>query len=281
MKTSLLISTYNWPEALELVLLSADSQTEQPDEILIADDGSSEETKRLIEDFQRKLKVPIHHFWHEDKGFRKAIILNKAIAAAKGEYIIQVDGDCIMHKDFVRDHKALAQPNVYLFGSRVNIQEEFLPKLFASQKIKFNFFDEGIKKRTRNLRFPVLSNLYKTTDAVSEKMRGCNVSFWRKDVIAVNGYNEEFEGWGREDSELIIRMMHNGVLGRRLRYRGIVYHIWHKVKDQSRFEINDTLQEKALAEGSKWCEKGIDKYLYKIYLLSGRAQARPKFIIKN
>ncbi|MGO3184134.1 MAG: glycosyltransferase family 2 protein [Aequorivita sp.] len=261
MKTSLLISTYNWPEALELVLLSVDNQTEKPDEILIADDGSSEETKALIADFQKRLIVPLYHFWHEDKGFRKAIILNKAIAAAKGEYIIQVDGDCIMHKDFVRDHKALAQCNVYLFGSRVNIQEKFLPKLFASQKIKFNFFDEGIKKRTRNLRLPALSSLYKTTDEISGKMRGCNVSYWKKDVVAVNGYNEEFEGWGREDSELIIRMMHNGVLGRRLRYRGIVYHIWHKVKDQSRFEINDSLQEKALAEGSKWCEKGIDKYL--------------------
>ncbi|MCB0455400.1 MAG: glycosyltransferase family 2 protein [Aequorivita sp.] len=261
MKTSLLISTYNWPEALELVLLSVMNQSEQPDEILIADDGSSEETKNLIETFKKKLIVPIHHFWHEDKGFRKAIILNKAIAAAMGDYIIQVDGDCIMHKDFVRDHKALAQPNVYLFGSRVNIQKEFLPKLFASQKIKFNFFDRGIKKRTRNLRVPALSSLYKTTAQVSDKMRGCNVSFWKKDVIAVNGYNEEFEGWGREDSELIIRMMHNGVLGRRLRYRGIVYHIWHKVKDQSRFEINDTLQEKAIAEKSKWCEKGIDKYL--------------------
>lgn len=261
MKTSLLISTYNWPEALELVLLSIDNQTEKPDEILIADDGSSEKTKKLIADFQKKSIVPLSHFWHEDKGFRKAIILNKAIAAAKGEYIIQVDGDCIMHEDFVRDHKALAQPNVYLFGSRVNIQEKYLPKLFATQKIKFNFFDEGIKKRTRNLRIPALSSFYKTTDEISDKMRGCNVSYWKKDVVAVNGYNEEFEGWGREDSELIIRMMHNGVLGRRLRYRGIVYHIWHKVKDQSRFEINDGLQEKAIAEKSKWCEKGIDKYL--------------------
>ena len=261
MKTSLLISTYNWPEALELVLLSTNNQTEKPDEILIADDGSSEETTNLIKDFQKKSFVPIKHFWHEDKGFRKAIILNKAIAAAKGEYIIQVDGDCILHKDFVRDHKALAQPNVYLFGSRVNIQEKFLPELFASQKIKFSFFDKGIKKRTRNLRVPALSSLYNTTNEVSDKMRGCNVSYWKKDVIAVNGYNEEFEGWGREDSELIIRMMHNGVLGRRLRYRGIVYHIWHEVKDQSRFKINDSLQEKTLTEGSKRCGKGIDKYL--------------------
>lgn len=261
MKTSLLISTYNWPQALELVLLSVMNQSEQPDEILIADDGSTQETKTLIENFGKKLVIPIRHFWHDDKGFRKAIILNRAIAAAKGEYLIQVDGDCIMHKDFVRDHKAMAQPKVYLFGSRVNIQEKFLPKLFASQKINFGFFEEGIKKRTRNLRVPALSSLYKTTDKVSEKMRGCNVSFWRKDVLAVNGYNEEFEGWGREDSELIIRMMHNGVLGRRLRYRGIVYHIWHQVKDQSRFEINDSLQQKAIAQGSKWCQKGIDQYL--------------------
>ena len=261
MKVSLLISTYNWPEALQLVLLSVINQTQNPYEILIADDGSSEETKNLIESFKKITVIPIHHFWHEDKGFRKAIILNKAIATAEGEYIIQVDGDCIMHKDFVRDHKVLAQSNVYLFGSRVNIQEKFLPKLFASQKIKFGFFDKGIKKRTRNLRVPALSSLYKTSDKMSDKMRGCNVYFWKKDVVAVNGYNEEFEGWGREDSELIIRMMHNGVLGRRLRYRGIVYHIWHKVKDQSRFETNDSLQEKAIAEKSKWCKKGIDKYL--------------------
>ena len=261
MKVSLLISTYNWPEALQLVLLSVINQTQNPYEILIADDGSSEETKNLIESFKKITVIPIHHFWHEDKGFRKAIILNKAIATAEGEYIIQVDGDCILHKDFVRDHKVLAQSNVYLFGSRVNIQEKFLPKLFASQKIKFGFFDKGIKKRTRNLRVPALSSLYKTSDKMSDKMRGCNVSFWKKDVIAVNGYNEEFEGWGREDSELIIRMMHNGVLGRRLRYRGIVYHIWHKVKDQSRFETNDSLQEKAIAKKSKWCENGIDKYL--------------------
>lgn len=259
--TSLLISTYNWPEALELVLLSALQQTEAPDEILIADDGSSGETKVLIEKFQNKMTVPLRHFWHEDKGFRKAVILNKAIAAAKGVYIVQIDGDCIMHKDFLRDHKALAQPNVYLFGSRVNIQEKFLPELFAAQKIKFGFFDKGIKKRTRNLRIPLLSNRYKTSSKFSEKMRGCNISFWRKDVIAVNGYNEDFEGWGREDSELVIRMMHNGVLGRRLRYRGIVYHIWHRVKDKSRFKINDSLQEKAIAQKSRWCLNGIEKYL--------------------
>ncbi len=261
MKTSLLISTYNWPQALELVMLSAENQTEKPDEILIADDGSTEETKELIDDFRKKLSVEIKHFWHEDKGFRKSIILNKAIAAAQGDYIIQIDGDCIMHKDFVGDHKAMARSNTYLYGSRVNIQEDFLPMLFETQKIVFSYFQKGIKKRNRNLRIPALSSFYGTQKTISKKMRGCNVSFWKKDLVAVNGYNEDFEGWGREDSELIIRMMNNGVMGKRLRYRGIVYHIWHKIKDVSHLERNNDLQEKAIAENSKWCKNGIDKHL--------------------
>ncbi|MBT0608488.1 glycosyltransferase family 2 protein [Aequorivita echinoideorum] len=261
MIVSLLISTYNWPEALQLVLLSVVNQTQLPDEILIADDGSREDTKQMIERFKKKLNIPIYHFWHEDLGFRKSIILNKAISAAHGDYIIQVDGDCIMHANFIEDHLSLAKHNTYLFGSRVNIKKEFVPKLFSSQKISFGFFHRGIKKRTRNLRIPFLSDRSKPRKEMSHKMRGCNVSFWRDDVIAVNGYDEDFEGWGREDSEIIIRMMNNGVQGRRLRYKAIVYHIWHKIMGLDRFEINDQIQEKTIAENKKWCAKGIDQYL--------------------
>lgn len=261
MKPSLLISTYNWPEALELVLLSLENQSVKPKEVLIADDGSKEVTKKFIEDFQKKSVVPIRHFWHEDKGFRRSLILNKAIAGSTSDYIIQTDGDCIMHKDFIKDHLQMREPNTYLFGSRVNIKEELLPTLFSSRKINFGFSDKGINKRTRNLRIPLLANLYNKQNQISNKLRGCNLSFWKEDVIAVNGYNEEFEGWGREDSELILRMMHNGVFGKRLRYGGIVYHIWHNVKDQSRFGINDSLQKETQADCSKWCKNGIDKYL--------------------
>lgn len=261
MKPSILISTYNWPEALELVLLSLEIQSVRPKEVLIADDGSKEITKRLIEDFQKKSEVPIRHFWHEDKGFRRSSILNKAIAGSTSDYIIQTDGDCIMHKDFIKDHLEMREEKTYLFGSRVNIKEELLPALFSEKRILFDFFEKGISKRTRNLRIPFLANLYNRNNEISSKLRGCNLSFWRADFIAVNGYNEEFEGWGREDSELIIRMMNNGIQGRRLRYRGIIYHIWHKVKDKSRFEINDSLQQKAVLENSKWCENGIDKHL--------------------
>lgn len=261
MKVALLISTYNWPTALELVLLSLKRQSLKPDEVLIADDGSTEETRALIEDFRMKCTFPIHHFWHEDKGFRRSLILNKAIAGSSANYIIQTDGDCIMHKDFIRDHVRMKQPSTHLYGSRVNIQESFLDELFLKKKISFGFFSKGIKKRTRNLRIPLFASFYGKKKDLSKKLRGCNLSFWRDDFIAVNGYNEDIEGWGREDSEMVTRMINNGVWGKRLRYRGIIYHIWHKTANQSRFEINDSLQQRAIENKSTWCENGIDKYL--------------------
>ncbi len=263
MKSSLLISTYNWPEALQLVLKSVEFQSEKPDEILIADDGSTEATSKLIELFQENSAIPVKHVWQVDKGFRRSAILNKALAGSTADYIIQTDGDCILHKDFVKDHLALAKEKTYLYGSRVNIQKNYLVELFEKQDIKFIFFSKGIKKRSRNLRIPFLSNFYKESRKVSDKLRGCNLSFWKKDFVEVNGYNEEMEGWGREDSELIHRMSNRGVVGKRLRYRGIIYHIWHLVKNKENLATNNSLQEKTRDEKKVWCENGIDKYFNK------------------
>src|SRR6478736_5160416 len=109
MKTALLISTYNWPEALNLVLKSILNQTKFPDEILIADDGSDNKTKELIDNFSTANNIVLHHVWQEDKGFRKSKILNKAIAKTTADYIVQIDGDCVIHKDFISDHIAMAQ----------------------------------------------------------------------------------------------------------------------------------------------------------------------------
>jgi len=261
MKIALLISTYNWPEALDLVLKSAMAQSVQPFEILIADDGSRAETKMLIDDYKKKSETKIVHIWHEDDGFRRSKILNKTIAASSSDYIVQIDGDCIMHPDFVKDHQTFVKNGLFLFGSRVNIQESHLKELFKGKEINFGFLSKGIKKRTRALRVPLLSSFYKPSLELSKKLRGCNLSFWRNDFISINGYNEELEGWGREDSEMIIRMLNKGIAGKRLRYRGIVYHIWHLVKDVSRLEQNDSIQKNTLAEKKDWCDNGIDKYI--------------------
>ncbi|MEZ4858104.1 MAG: glycosyltransferase family 2 protein [Flavobacteriaceae bacterium] len=261
MKTTLLVSTYNWPEALELVFKSVENQSLKPDEFLIADDGSKPETKKLIDTYIQKTTIPVVHIWHEDLGFRRSSILNKAIAKATGDYIIQTDGDCILHKDFMKDHKNNAEENCYLFGSRVSILEPFLEELFRRKKIWFHFFSKGIKKRGRTLRIPFLAKRNTPKSELSHKLRGCNLSFWKKDFIAVNGYNEAMTGWGREDSELMVRMLNNGIKGKRLKFGGIVYHIWHKTASKHNFNKNDQIQKEAMEKKLKWCEDGINKYL--------------------
>jgi len=260
---ALIITTYNWPQALELVLLSVKKQLILPDEVLIADDGSTEETKELIHKFQENFPIKLVHFWHEDKGFRRSAVLNKVFSKTNAQYLIQVDGDCILHKSFIKDHMNHIEKKTFLFGSRVNIKESFLPTLFANKVIHFNFFAKSIKKRTRNLCIPILSKQYKRKNELSKKLRGCNLSFWKEDLIAINGYDENMEGWGREDSELITRMLNKGVLGKRLRYCGIVYHIYHKEESKDRLELNDSIQQTCFKKKLTWCTNGIDKYLDK------------------
>jgi glycosyltransferase involved in cell wall biosynthesis len=261
MKVGLLISTYNWPQALDLVLKSVMLQTRLPDEILIADDGSKAETKELIALFQQNNLIPVRYFWQEDKGFRKSKILNKAIAGTTVDYIVQVDGDCIMHPKFIEDHISAAQKGLYLYGSRVNILPNAIEVVFANNKIAFTAFSKEIKNKTRAIHFPFLSQFYKSHFGISKKFRGCNVSFWKKDFISINGYNEDYEGWGREDSDLVIRMGNNGVKAKRLRYAGIVYHIHHKINSKDNFELNDKRQNETILRKTVWIPNGVDQYL--------------------
>jgi glycosyltransferase involved in cell wall biosynthesis len=243
------------------VLLSIKKQAVLPVEVIIADDGSKNETKELIEKFQTNFPVPLKHVWQEDKGFNKSMILNKAIVSAVGDYIIQSDGDCILHPHFVKDHLGFAKKGIYLFGCRVNIQKAYLNVLFSKKQTRFNSFSKGIKKRSRALHIPFLSQFYKKSNLFSKRYRGCNTSYFKVDAIAVNGYNEDIKGWGREDSEFALRLHNLGINGRRLRYRGIVFHIHHLEKAKDRLEINDDIEQKTILEKRIWCVNGIDKYL--------------------
>lgn len=261
MKTALLISTYNWNDALILVLNSLKIQTVLPTEVLIADDGSRSETKELIEKFESESSIPIKHIWHEDLGFRKSKILNKSIANTNCEYIIQIDGDCIMHPKFIEDHLSFVSENKYLYGTRAGIKKESLSYIFKNNIYMFNFFSKDISKRSRAIHCLFLAKNNKPHINYSTQFRGCNVSFWRKDFIEVNGYNEDFEGWGREDSDLVIRMNNKGVLAQRLRYVGIVYHIYHKDNSRDNFLKNDAIQNETIKNKLIRCEKGVDQYL--------------------
>jgi len=258
---SLVTPTYNWPEALELLLLSIKQQTHLPNEVIIADDGSTEETSLLIKKMKQDFPVPLHHVWHEDCKNRKPAIMNKAIAQAKYEYIIEIDGDIIMHKEFVKDHISSAKQGMFLYGSRVNIQEHYLDTLFSKKQIHFHFFSKGIKKRGRTLRIPFLNILYQKQDKRSSKLRGCNMSFWKTDFLKVNGFNESLTGWGIDDSEMVQRLINIGIKGKRLKYKGIVYHIYHPEQDKTHIAFNQHIEKETTKKKVTYIAKGVDQYL--------------------
>lgn len=260
-KCSLVTPTYNWPEALELLLLSIKTQSLLPNEVIIADDGSKNETKELIKKMQQDFPVPLHHIWHEDNKNQKPAIMNKAIASAKYEYIVEIDGDIIMHKNFVKDHLSLAEKGLFLYGSRVNIRQDHLETLFKNKQTSFNFFSKGIKKRGRTLRIPFLANRYGVEEKRSSKLRGCNMSFWRDDFIKINGFNESLTGWGIDDSEMIQRLINIGIKGKRLKFKGLAYHIYHQEQDKSHIEVNKIIERETTEKNVTYIEKGVDQYL--------------------
>lgn len=258
---SLVTPTYNWPEALELLLKSVKNQTHFPDEVIVADDGSDSKTEQVIQNFQKNFPVPLIHVRHEDKGNRKPRIMNKAIARAKYDYIIEIDGDIIMNRYFIEDHLQFSQKGFYLYGSRVNIKKEFLEQLFQNQNLGFNLFSKGIQKRGRTLRIPFLARQIKPVEKRSKKLRGCNMSFWKADFIKVNGFNENLIGWGIDDSEMIQRLHNIGIKGKRLKFAGIAYHIYHKEQSKSHIEINLEIEKQTTEKKLIYAEKGINQFL--------------------
>ncbi len=264
MKTSLIVTTYNRPDALELVLLSILNQYIQPDEVVIADDGSTGETQELIKQYQSLFSIPLIHVWQEDNGFRVAMARNKAIAKAKGDYIITIDGDILLHKFFIYDHINHAQKKQFIQGSRVLLSKKTTNELIDYKRIKISLWKDEIKNHFNAIYLPGLSLL---AGKISSKqniagVRSCNFSLWKDDIIKINGFNEDFVGWGREDSELVLRLINSGVRRLNLKFAGIGYHLWHQSNQNIKLlKQNDETLQLAMKENRKFCEKGINQYL--------------------
>ncbi|WP_262710004.1 glycosyltransferase family 2 protein [Pedobacter frigoris] len=259
-----MISTYNWPEALEVVLLSALNQTVLPNEIVIADDGSGAETKALIEKYAKLSQIPLHHVWQEDNGFRLAEIRNKAIAKASSDYIVQIDGDIIMHPRFIEDHVKFAKANSFVRASRIYINDEISEEMLASKKYKISAFSKGITNVFSALRMPFLwkhfENDYKIKGYELYEIHGCNMAYWRKDAIKVNGYNESFNGWGPEDKEFIARLLNTGLQKRFIKLGAIAFHIYHKENAKTFLEENTRKFKDAITNKTTYIEHGINQY---------------------
>lgn len=261
--TSLVIATYNWPQALELCLLSVLGQKKMPDEIVIADDGSGPATKELIERFRPLFQIPLQHIWHADEGFKLAQIRNKANTAAKGDYIIQVDGDLILHPCFVQDHIAAAKAGRFIGGSRVILSKELSEKILQNKNTELSVFSRGIRNRFNGIHASILgslvSALFTTTNAYN--IRGCNMSYWKKDFLSVNGYNEQYTGWGREDTDLVFRFYHKGLHRTFFKLRGIAYHLWHKEANREALIQNDSILEQTIKNKIIRAPTGTDQYI--------------------
>ncbi|MCW8312118.1 glycosyltransferase family 2 protein [Sphingobacterium sp. InxBP1] len=265
MNISLLISTYNWPEALTLCLESVLRQKDLPNEILIADDGSGKETERVIEEYKSRFNIPVVHIWHEDDGFQLAKIRNKAIAKASSEYIVQIDGDLILHPYFIRDHRKFARKGTVVRASRIYLNQELSEKKIKTLNTEINRLDKGVSNFFSAFRIPFLWKYfefnYKNKGDERWEIHGANMAYWREDAISVNGYNEDFKGWGPEDKEFVARLLNIHVKKRFLKFGGIVFHIWHKINAKENLGNNNCLFARTKQLNLTYCDNGIDKYL--------------------
>jgi len=260
MKCSLIITTYNWPEALEIVLLSALNQTRVPDEIIIADDGSGDETSVLLKKYSFNSAVPIIHSWQEDRGFRLAHSRNLAISKSSFEYIIVVDGDMVLDKRFIADHLKCAKKGIYLQGSRVLLMDELSQEIFQKKKInRLSIFSKKVKNRLNMIYAPWITKIYCLFKNQNlNRIRGCNFSLYKEDILAINGFNEAFITWGKEDSEFVQRLYNKGIQRKNLKFSAMQYHLYHK--EGSASSDNISLLNETIENNLQWCKQGIDKY---------------------
>lgn len=256
---ALLISTYNWPGALELVLLSILKQSQIPNEIVIADDGSTFETKSLIDAYKVKFSIPIKHIRHEDKGFRKSLILNTAVKSITSEYIIQIDGDIILHPEFIKDHMKVSMKGYFVQASRSMINEVKSKEILKTKKTDFSFISHGLYNRFNAIRIPPISNIFQYDTSDPYHIKGCNLGYWKEDFITINGYYNGFEGWGAEDYEFGARLIHAGVKRKKIKLMAICYHVFHKINSRANTDANDKIYNKTIEEKSKHTSNGYEQ----------------------
>ena len=257
---SLVVSTFNQPKALAKALAGLPLQTRPPEEILISDDGSDDVTRELVKQFAASSRVPVKHIWQPHDGFRKTIILNKTVAAATGSYLIFTDGDCVPHPKFVADHAALAEKNFWVQGRRCFVREEFVPE-FAAEKIPaFGWMLTGkITGAAKGVRWPFA---IVRRDTKQRGIIGCNMAFWRDDIVAVNGFDEDYTGWGTgEDSDIGTRLYH---LGRQRKFvygRAITFHLNHPPAPRGHHAASLARLAETIASRKIACVNGLNRHL--------------------
>ena len=257
MQISLIISTYNNPGALAALLRSVIRQTRPPYEVIVGDDGSGPETLAVIQAAKAAAEFPpVHHVWQEDRGFRVARARNGAIAKSGGEYLVFVDGDVVLHERFMEDHAAMALPDSFIEGGRVYLYEEQTRLALQSEAYWPSLFSKGIGSRKNLIRCRLAAAFFQKRNMATA--RSCNFAAWRADLVRVNGFNEDFEGWGLEDNELAVRLLNAGCRGRCLRHMALCCHLQHPHHSRETAKKNKELYLLARKEKRTWCDNGLN-----------------------
>ena len=258
MKISVIVATYNRIDALDFVLQSLETQTDSNFEILIADDGSKPDTRDFIDSFKLKSKLSIKHVWHEDLGFRLALIRNLASTEASGEYFIFLDGDCIVQPDFVAQHRMLAKKGCFTTGSRALLNEALTKdilswphwdyKKFSSKLLGYRL--SGGVNKFWPLKIKLGDGAWRNYKKfVWRRIKGCNMACWRSDAQAIGGFDETMTGWGHEDADFVFRLQNGGLIRKSGSWATEVLHLYHRINDQSNAAENARrVREKILAK---------------------------------
>jgi glycosyltransferase involved in cell wall biosynthesis len=256
---SVIVTTYNREDALAAVLRSLSRQTERHFEVIVADDGSPPATASTVEAWIPRMPVALKHVWHEHSGFRAAAIRNRGIRAAQGGYCVFLDGDCIARSDFVAAHRRLAEPGYFVAGNRILLSRE-LSERILSDGIEPECWSLGdfvarrwggdLNRTAPLLRLP-LGPLRKVGGRRWRGARSSNMAAFRGDLERVDGFDVSYTGWGREDSDLFVRLIRAGVRRKDGRFATGVLHLWHPESDRSRLTENETKLELAL-RSDRW-----------------------------
>ena len=252
---SVIVTTYNRPDTLHASLRALAQQTDRNFEVVVADDGSGPDTARVIEGWASRLPVAVKHVWQEHRGFRGAEIRNRGIGASRGSYCIFLDGDCLARADFVAAHRRLAEPGWFVAGNRILLSRKLTEVVLASDlpaeswdfsKFVRQRFCGGVNRLLPAIRAP-LGPLRKLHHGAWEGAKTCNLAVARSDLDRVDGFDTSYVGWGLEDSDLIVRLLHAGVRRKDGRFATGVLHLWHPEADRSRLPENELRFEEVLA----------------------------------
>jgi glycosyltransferase involved in cell wall biosynthesis len=272
MKTAVIVTTYNRPDALGGVLEGYCGQSDRDFTLVVADDGSTEETAAVVHSFERRNEMPVAHVWQEDRGFRAAAIRNRAVASTNADYIVFTDGDCVPSRDFMKAHKQLAEPGYFLGSNRVLLGEALTNRVLRERlpihDWHWSDWASAWLRRDVNRLVPLLSlpdwAFRKRSPDRWEGIKTCNLSVWRDDLIRVNGLDESYEGWGLEDSDLVIRLLHAGVKHKTARFAAPVFHLWHREQDRLSLPANQKRLDQLLRSTIIRAAVGLDQYGLKL-----------------